>query len=269
MAHRQPLTLPQRAGRTSPSRETAPPRIGCSGWNYKSWRGPFYPVTLPPSSWLDFYSQRFDTVEVNNTFYRLPLRSTFATWGRGVPHEFLFAVKASRFITHMKKLRDPDEPLARLVTRASALGGKLGPVLYQVPATLVLDLDRLDTFLRALPVSTGGHVLRHVIEFRDPSWYVTEVFDLLRHREVAMCLHDKLGSAIDRPFIGPFVYLRFHGPSGAYSGSYSAATLRAWARRLADEFHDGREVFAYFNNDPDAVAVRNALTLRDEIDGLA
>jgi uncharacterized protein YecE (DUF72 family) len=238
------------------------PRIGCSGWNYKSWRGPFYPRALAASSWLAFYAERFDTVEVNNTFYRLPERSTFAAWRAGAPKDFLFAVKASRFLTHMKKLREPDEPVARLFSSAEGLGRKLGPVLYQLPANLGIDLERLDTFLRALPRSSSGKRIRHVMEFRNPSWYVADTFQLLRSRGVALCLHDKLGSTIADPFVGPFVYVRFHGTSGTYSGSYEQPALDAWAHRLAEQLRDGREVFAYFNNDPNAVAVENALRLR-------
>jgi uncharacterized protein YecE (DUF72 family) len=236
-------------------------RVGCSGWNYKSWRNRFYPARLPTSQWLRFYTSHFDTVEVNNTFYRLPEQSTFAAWRAQVPAGFLFAVKASRFLTHMKRLRDPEEPLDRLFSRASALG----PVLYQLPAQFTRDLDRLDHFLQALPRKVNSTRLRHVMEFRDPSWYVADTFDLLDRRGVALCLHDKQGSNIDGPFVGPFVYVRFHGTSGHYHGSYGSAQLDHWARRLAEHAHDGKAVFAYFNNDPDAVAVANATSLRSSL----
>ena len=129
--------------------------MGCSGWNYKTWRGAFYPKGLLVNRWLEFYASHFDTVEINNTFYRLPERSTFAMWQNKVPKDFLFAVKASRFLTHMKRLREPGEPLARLFARASALGRRLGPVLYQLPGNFTIDLDRLDTFLGALPRLSG------------------------------------------------------------------------------------------------------------------
>jgi uncharacterized protein YecE (DUF72 family) len=238
------------------------PRVGCSGWNYKSWRGRFYPETMPAARWLSHYASTFDTVEVNNTFYRLPERAVFARWRTQVPRAFLISVKASRFLTHMKRLREPAEPLRRLFSRASALGRHLGPVLYQLPGSFTRDLDRLDQFLRTLPRSWSSRRLRHVMEFRHPSWYVGETFTLLNRHKVALCLHDKEGSAIAEPFVGPFTYVRFHGTSGRYSGSYSGAHLERWARRLAEELKDGRPVFAYFNNDPEAVAVRNALTLR-------
>jgi uncharacterized protein YecE (DUF72 family) len=146
------------------------PRVGCSGWNYKSWRERFYPRGLPPARWLAYYAERFDTVEVNNTFYRLPERSTFAAWRTQLPARFLVAVKASRFLTHMKRLREPEEPIRRLFSRAAALDGKLGPVLYQLPGNFHIDLYRLDTFLAALPRRRSSRQLRHVMEFRHPSW---------------------------------------------------------------------------------------------------
>jgi uncharacterized protein YecE (DUF72 family) len=244
------------------------PRVGCSGWNYKSWRGRFYPDGLPAAKWLAYYVERFDTVEVNNTFYRLPERSVFAGWRAQLPPRFLMTIKASRFLTHMKKLRDPEEPLDRLLSRADALGDRLGPLLYQLPGQFTRDLDRLDAFLRVLPHTWKRRRLFHVMEFRDPSWYVPETLQLLERRRVSLCLHDKLGSEIREPFVGPIVYVRFHGTSGHYHGSYSTRALDAWAHRLVEQAADGRRVFAYFNNDPEAVAVQNALTLRAAIDKL-
>jgi uncharacterized protein YecE (DUF72 family) len=243
-------------------------RVGCSGWNYKSWRGRFYPADVPVTRWLEYYAQRFDTVEVNNTFYRLPERSTFEAWRLRLPPGFLVAVKASRFLTHMKRLRDPVEPLERLFSRASALGAQLGPVLYQLPASFTVDRARLETFVRALPGSSNGSAARHVVEFRHTSWYVADILGVLDSHGVALCLHDKEGSAIDEPAIGPFVYVRFHGPTGRYAGSYPRPHLQRWAQRLADEARQGRDVFAYFNNDPDAAAVANAMTLRSAIHDL-
>jgi uncharacterized protein YecE (DUF72 family) len=243
-------------------------RIGCSGWNYKSWRGTFYPERLPAARWLDYYAKQFDTVEINNTFYRLPERSTFAAWRAEVPPAFLFAVKASRFLTHMKRLRDPEEPLSRLFSRTAALGRQLGPVLYQLPGNFHIDLRRLDDFLSALPRVASRKRILHVMEFRHPSWYVPETVQLLERRKVTLCLHDKHGSAIVEPFVGPCVYLRFHGATGMYRGSYAGRHLDRWARRLAEQAADGKPVFAYFNNDPDAVAVANARRLRAAVDEL-
>ena len=231
--------------------------VGCSGWNYKSWNGPFYPPGLAASKWLSYYAERFDTVEINNTFYRLPEAPTFAAWRAQVPPAFVFAVKASRFLTHMKRLRDPQEPIDRLFSRVQALGPCLGPVLYQLPGNFHIDLLLLDAFLRALP----GRV-QHVVEFRHRSWYVSATFDCLERHGAALCLHDKEGSDISEPFIGPFVYIRFHGTSGRYHGSYSDRTLSDWASRLVTYWRDGCDVYAYFNNDPDAVAVQNAEALQ-------
>jgi uncharacterized protein YecE (DUF72 family) len=248
--------------------------IGCSGWLYRGWKGRFYPDGLPVSSWLEYYADRFPTVELNNSFYRLPERRTFGAWGRATPHEFVFAVKASRYLTHLKRLIAPHDPVARLLTRAYGLGPRLGPLLYQLPPTMRYDSDRLDGFLMALRRVPARVTLtraavhagvpsppRHVIEFRDASWYRPDVFDRLAVAGVALCLHDKSeGRYLGDP-VGPFVYVRFHGTSGSYAGSYADGRLAEWAERITRWSRQGRNVFAYFNNDPDAAAPRNALTL--------
>src|SRR5918992_5961654 len=165
-------------------------RIGCSGWQYKHWKGDFYPSDLPQRGWLEYYARHFDTVEVNNSFYRLPPEGVFDSWRARTPAAFLFAVKASRFLTHMKKLNDPEEPVERLFSRATELRRKLGPVLYQLPKQMPRNLDRLAAFLEILPTR-----VKHAIEFREPSWYDDEVMRLLRRHNVALCLHDMPGSA--------------------------------------------------------------------------
>jgi len=236
-------------------------RVGCSGWQYRHWRGAFYPPELPQKQWLDYYASRFDTVEINNTFYRLPEASAFAEWKKRVPKTFVYAVKASRFLTHMKKLNDPAEPLDRLFSRARVLGHHLGPVLYQLPPRWAIDVDRLAVFLRSLPARR-----RHAIEFRDPSWYTDEVFRLLETHRVACCVHDMAGSATGRLAVGPFVYARFHGPT-RYSGRYDDGTLDEWARWFADRLQEGAPVFAYFNNDAGGHAPRDALRLRQRLNG--
>jgi uncharacterized protein YecE (DUF72 family) len=242
-------------------------QIGCSGWNYKTWRGSFYPATLPARAWLSYYAATFNTVEVNNTFYRLPEAETFAAWRDATPDGFVMAVKASRYLTHLKRLREPEEPVSRLFERAVALGNRMGPILYQLPGAFLRDLDRLAAFLAVLPprwppAGRRGSPLTHVMEFRHPSWYVPETFALLARARVALCLHDKAGSGITAPVVGPVLYVRFHGASGDYHGSYNTPALTRWASQLAEHIDDGRAVYAYFNNDPEAVAVRNALTLR-------
>ena len=241
------------------------PHVGCSGWNYKSWRGKFYEAQLPVKDWLKYYTSVFDTVEVNNTFYRLPETATFACWKQQMPAGFIVAVKASRFLTHIKRLKDPDEPIERLFSRAKALGPRLGPVLYQLPPNFFrndVNLERLEIFLRALPKRIDRRVVHHVFEFRHPSWYVNETYRLLERDDATLCLHDKRGSAILEPFVGPIAYVRFHGTSGHYAGSYPDDRLERWAWTLAGQWRSGRPVYAYFNNDPDAVATENALTLR-------
>jgi len=232
-------------------------RVGCSGWQYQHWRGGFYPAELPQSRWFEHYAATFDTVEINNTFYRLPQRATFAAWAARAPMRFLFAVKASRFLTHMKKLKDPEDPLDRFFTRARALGKHLGPVLYQLPPGWTVDVERFRHFLDALPRDA-----RHVVEFRDPTWYVPETRALLERHGVAMCLHDMPGSATGRDRVGPFVYVRFHGATSKYGGGYPEDRLRRWARWLNEQRDGGTDVYAYFNNDAGGHAPRDAVTLR-------
>ena len=233
-------------------------RIGCSGWQYRHWRGRFYPRNLPVDRWLEHYAQAFDTVELNSSFYRLPEADAFAAWRRRVPAGFLFAVKASRYLTHLKRLRDPREPLHRLWSRARHLQDRLGPMLYQLPPRWRLNLDRLDTFLRAVPARRP-----QVIEFRDRSWYADAALALLAASPVALCLHDMPGSASPRHPVGTLVYVRFHGPTGRYAGSYSPQFLAVWADLLVDWASEGRSVYAYFNNDIGGHAVTDASRLRE------
>jgi uncharacterized protein YecE (DUF72 family) len=235
-------------------------RIGCSGWQYKHWRADFYPADLPQSRWFAHYAVHFDTVEINNSFYRLPPPETFVKWREQAPRRFLYAVKASRFLTHMKKLKDPEDPLFRFFEGASQLGPRLGPVLYQLPPGWKLDLPRLETFLRALP---KGY--RHTIEFRDTSWYDEDAYRLLARYKVALCLHDMQGSASGKLVVGPFVYVRFHHGTAKYGGRYPDDRLDDWADWLVDRISDGLDVFAYFNNDTGGHAPRDAVRLRDRI----
>lgn len=235
-------------------------RVGCSGWQYGHWRGGFYPADLPQSRWLEHYASVFDTVEVNNTFYRLPETSTFAAWRDRTPPGFLFSVKASRFLTHMKKLKDPEEPLSRFFERASALERRLGPVLYQLPPRWPKNLERLELFLTALPAGRT-----HVVEFRDPSWYAEDVFAALEKAGVGLCLHDMRGSESPRRFVGPVAYVRFHGSGARYGGRYPDSVLEEWADLLGGETRRGRRVFAYFNNDSGGHAPRDAIRFREAV----
>ena len=237
----------------------APVLIGCSGWQYRHWRGDFYPPDLPVSRWLEHYAKTFDTVEVNNSFYRLPEAATFAQWRQRVPLRFTFAVKASRYLTHLKRLKDPEEPIERFFDRAGHLLRRLGPVLYQLPPRWGCDIDRLRGFLDAAPT-------RHpqAIEFRDPDWYRDEVFALLERHRFALCVHDMEGSASPRIAVGPFVYLRLHGPQ-RYAGRYPDAMLGDWAAWLSERREAGCRVYAYFNNDIGGHAPRDAVRLRERL----
>lgn len=238
-------------------------RVGCSGWQYRHWKGIFYPASLPQKKWLDHYASQFDTVEVNNSFYRLPSEKTFSEWRDRVPDHFLYAVKASRYLTHIRRLKDPADPLALFWSRARLLGPKLGPVLYQLPPHLKRNERRLFDFLEALP-----DLPLQVIEFRDPTWYTDEILRAMEARGVAMCLHDHHESASPRETIGPFVYVRFHGADGHYQGAYSDRTLRAWAAWFEKEARAGKAIYAYFNNDAGAHAPRNARALRERLTSL-
>jgi uncharacterized protein YecE (DUF72 family) len=236
-------------------------RVGCSGWQYKHWRGDFYPRDLPLSRWFGHYALTFDTVEINNSFYRLPEAQTFERWRDQAPAHFLYAVKASRFLTHMKKLKDPEEPLARFFDNARQLGRHLGPILYQLPTGWPINLERFAHFLAALP-----RRYRHVVEFREPTWYDERVYALMRKHKVALCLHDMAGSASGRIVVGPFIYVRFHFGTRRYGGGYDDRRLDEWGRWLGERAAEELDVFAYFNNDMGGHAPRDAVRLRRRIE---
>jgi uncharacterized protein YecE (DUF72 family) len=233
-------------------------RVGCSGWQYRHWRGRFYPRGLPSDRWLEFYAQAFDTVELNNSFYRLPDGEQFDAWRKRLPSAFVMAVKASRYLTHNRKLREPEEPLHRLWSRAARLGDRLGPMLFQLPPRWNRNVERLGEFVARLPARR-----LHAIEFRDPSWYDPSVYAVLDDGRVSLCLHDMPGSASPMSPVGPFVYVRFHGAGARYAGGYSPQRMTAWAERLARWAHDGVGGYVYFNNDAAGHAIRDALRLRN------
>ena len=243
--------------------------VGCSGWQYQHWRGDFYPAELPQSRWFAHYALTLDTVEINNSFYRLPPAATFAKWREQAPRHFVYAVKASRFLTHMKKLKDPEDPLYRFFTQARNLGPHLGPILYQLPPRWPLDLERFEVFLKALRRVSRLVDIRapHVVEFREPTWYDDRVFALLESHKVALCLHDMQGSATGKVVVGPFIYTRFHFGTRKYGGRYDDRRLDDWAAWLAERARSGLDVFAYFNNDSGGHAPRDAVRLRSLIDG--
>ncbi len=224
---------------------------------YRHWRGGvFYPPGLRAREELRWYAERFRTVELNNPFYRLPEATTFERWRGAVPADFCFAVKASRFITHVKRLRDPDEPLALLLERAAGLGDALGPILFQLPPTFQVDLARLGEFLGALPLDR-----RWTLEFRHPSWQTEPVYQLLGRRGVALCV--PVGGRVQPDLVttAPFAYLRMHAGAGP-GGGFTDDQLRAWAGRIRGLRAAGKEVYVYFNNDWEGHAVRDAARLR-------
>jgi uncharacterized protein YecE (DUF72 family) len=239
--------------------------VGCSGWHYRHWAGRVYPRDVPARAWLGEYARRFDTVELNNSFYRLPEAEQFARWRDQVASGFLFAVKASRYLTHFKRLIDPEEPLDRLFSRARHLGRALGPILYQLPPGWVPDNDRFQHFLQRLPRKARGVAgpLAHAIEFRDPRGYSPEIIALLEEHDVALCVHDMPGSETPRLKVGPFVYLRLHGSGAKYGGSYPSEHLRQWAEWIDAGSRAGKDAYVYFNNDREGYAVQNAETLRE------
>ncbi len=232
-------------------------RIGTSGWVYNHWRGVFYSMELPPSKLYSVYAREFDTVEINNSFYRLPSIEMFDSWREQAPTGFLYSVKASRYLTHMKKLKDPEEPLMRFIERANHLGKTLGPVLYQLPPRWRINLPRFEHFLSVLPKGYN-----HVVEFRDSSWLVEDVFRLMEQHQVSHCIHDMQPLTIPLRVTAPPVYVRFHGDP-KNGGNYTEETLANWARRIKDWQANALPVFAYFNNDVGGYAIKNAKRLKE------
>jgi uncharacterized protein YecE (DUF72 family) len=232
--------------------------IGTSGWSYRHWRGPFYPKGLRQADQLAFYAERFSTVEVNGTFYRLIARSTLAAWRAQTPQGFVFACKGSRYLTHMKRLKDSAEGLGRFFERINALEEKLGPIVFQLPGRFKPDVERLAGFLDALP---AGH--RYAFEFRDPAWFEAPILDLLRARNTALCLYEFAGQRAPLEVTADFIYIRLHGPDGPYQGCYSDPALKTWAQRLDAWRQKGLDVWCYFDNDDRGFAPRNALRLKE------
>ncbi len=235
----------------------APIFVGCSGWQYPSWRERFYPAALAPSQWLPFYAQRFPTVEVNSTFYSSPKEHSLQQWREQVPPGFLFAIKAHRFITHRKKLQQVDRVVAEFLSRVEVLGDKLGPILFQLPPRWNANPLRLETFLASLPQE---HT--YAFEFRHPSWFSKAIREVLGKFGAAFCVHDFPGLRVPRWVVGRTVYVRFHGTVSAYAGRYARPKLRRWARWLRQQARQGKTCFVYFNNDVNAAAVNDAAYLQ-------
>jgi uncharacterized protein YecE (DUF72 family) len=230
--------------------------VGTSGWQYRHWRARVYPKGVPAARWLEYYAERFSTVEVNNTFYRLPNESTFAAWAERVPDDFVIAVKASRFLTHYKRLQEPEEAVERLVRHATRLDQHLGPILLQLPPDLRAEPERLDETLRAF-----GRRVRVAVEPRHPSWFCDDVRSVLEARGAALCLADR-GSRPVTPIwrTTDWAYVRFHEGTARPRPSYGRQALTSWTSRLVELWGDELDGYAYFNNDSGGCAVRDAVT---------
>jgi uncharacterized protein YecE (DUF72 family) len=231
--------------------------VGTSGWSYDHWQGRFYPKNIPRKEWFEYYCQQFQTVEINNTFYNLPGESTFKDWHERTPPDFLFSVKASRYITHMKKLKDPEEPVRNFMKRVKLLRSKLGPILFQLPPGWKHNTERLEIFLELLPKGK-----RYTFEFRDNSWWINEVYELLKKHKCSFCIFDLEGRLSPKEITSDFIYIRLHGPDEAYQGSYTNRKLNSWAGNISDWNEQGFDVFCYFDNDERGYAAENARTLR-------
>jgi uncharacterized protein YecE (DUF72 family) len=232
--------------------------IGTSGWHYDSWRGPFFPKGLPLKSQLQFYASQFQTTELNGVFYRTPTPEAVKTWRELTGRDFVFAWKASKFITHWKRLsQNSVNSLELLEDRLSHLGSKVGPILFQLPPNFKADADRLRTFLKLL-----SDKRRYSFEFRDPSWYAPQILKLLADQNISLCLSDHHDAPAPWKRTADFVYVRGHGPGGRYKGHYPESTLKEWAKRIRSWKNRGIDVYIYFDNDQKSAAPADALKLR-------
>jgi uncharacterized protein YecE (DUF72 family) len=231
--------------------------IGTSGWSYKHWRGTFYPENIKVKDHFKYYQAHFNTVEINNTFYRLPKKETFISWKTDVSADFVYMIKASRFITHMKKLHDPQESTALFLDHVRLLGKKLGAILFQLPPVMKVNIELLEQFISKLPTS-----YRYVFEFRNISWYTDAVYRTLQKYNCAFCIYELEGHQSPVITTADFVYVRLHGPGKKYQGSYTDATLKHWADQCESWAKD-KDVFVYFDNDQEGYAAFNAIRLME------
>lgn len=247
--------------------ETQKALIGTSGYSYSHWwDGVFYPADVPQKKWLEFYANSFDTVELNVSFYRLPKRETFDGWRKRTPASFVFAVKGSRFITHIKKLKDCQEPLSLFFDHAGALGEKLGCVLWQLPPNLHADRDKLAGFCKLLKRADVPKGTRQAFEFRHQSWFTEEIYQVLRENNFSLCIAHSTRWPYQEVTTADFIYLRFHGGEVLYGSNYSDKELAEWASKARRWLGEGKDIFAYFNNDAHGYAVDNAIKLRTLIE---
>jgi uncharacterized protein YecE (DUF72 family) len=232
--------------------------IGTSGWHYKHWKGTFYPEDIKDSEQLAYYIQHFSTVEINNSFYRLPTARTFRDWRKVTPKGFVFAVKGSRFLTHMKKLKADARSIRMLFSRATKLEEKMGPILFQLPPKWKVNVERLEEFLSKLPGEN-----RYVFEFREHTWYDNKVYEVLTKYNCAFCIYELEHHLSPLEVTADFVYIRLHGPGNKYQGSYSDAVLKKWAGKCHEWEKKKKDVYVYFDNDEAGYAAFNALRLKE------
>lgn len=236
--------------------------IGTSGWHYNHWRQRFYPQDMPKSKWLEFYTQSFNTVELNNSFYHLPTRKAFENWRDTVSDNFMFSVKVSRLITHLKKLRNIDEQLSNFLGRADLLDNKLGPLLYQLPPHLKSNTELLETFISYLPKTK-----KHVFEFRHKTWFNDAVYNILQRYNIGFCIYDMPNLVTPILVTADFAYIRFHGSSTLYGSCYSTNELAGWAETIIKLSDKLKDIYVYFNNDSNGFAVQNAIALTNILKG--
>jgi uncharacterized protein YecE (DUF72 family) len=233
--------------------------IGTSGWHYRHWIGTFYPPGTKADQQFRLYQNSFDTVEINNSFYRLPTPEVFKSWRKETPDNFLFVVKASRYITHNKKLKDPEESIKRFFTNVRFLRDKLGPILFQLPPSWKKNAERLHAFVTILPKK-----YRYVFEFRNSTWYDEEIISLLKKHNCAFCIYELAGHTSPAHVTADFVYVRLHGPGNAkYQGSYTETQLEEWAEQCRNWQREGLDVFVFFDNDEQGYAAFNAQSLKN------
>jgi uncharacterized protein YecE (DUF72 family) len=231
--------------------------IGTSGWHYQHWKGHFYPADLPERDMLHYYINHFSCVEINNSFYQLPQEKTISKWYAEVPESFIFTVKGSRYITHMKKLKNSYKSSLQFLDRVNLLENKLGPILFQLPPRWKCNPERLNEFLETLPKE-----YRYAFEFRDPSWFNEEIYKILKIHSAAFCIYDFNQRQSPKEITTDFVYLRLHGPSGPYEGSYSRKNLSRWIEHLCVWAKKRIKIYCFFDNDQKGYAVQDAIKLK-------
>ncbi|MCF7870581.1 MAG: DUF72 domain-containing protein [Candidatus Omnitrophica bacterium] len=234
--------------------------IGTSGWHYKHWKDNFYPKKIKPDQFFNYYLKKFTSVEINNSFYQLPKKSTLQGWNKKAPNNFIFSVKASRYITHVKKLKDPKESVKKFFKAIKPLEKKIGPILFQLPPAWKLNAERLEKFLQVLP---KGY--KYTFEFRNQQWFDDKIYKLLEKYNAAFCIYDLAGILSPKKVTADFIYIRLHGPGKAYQGDYDKKKLKNWAKNFSRWKKEKKEVFCYFDNDQSGFAAKNALELKNLI----